>query len=69
MKVKEVKELKNKTVKELLDMVSKKKLDLLKNQVKISGTKNNHLKSNWMVRKEIAQILTVVKMKGEQESK
>ena len=68
MKIKEVKELKNKTVKELLDMVSKKKLDLLKSQVKISGAKNSNLKTGWSIKKEIAQILTIIKTKEEEKS-
>ncbi len=64
MKIKEVKELITKDIKELNTMVSKKKLDLAKNQVKIAGGKEKNLKLSWNLRKEIAQIMTVIKMKG-----
>lgn len=64
MKIKEVKDLTTKTVKELEALVSKKKLELVKNTVKIAGGKEKNLKTAWLIRKEIAQIMTVIKMKG-----
>lgn len=67
MKIKEVKDLKTKTVKDLTDLVSKKKLELVKNTVKIAGGKEKNLKRSWIVKKEIAQIMTVLKMKGLEE--
>lgn len=67
MKIKEVKDLTTKTVKELETLVSKKKLELVKNTVKIAGGKEKNLKVGWTLRKEIAQIMTVIKMKGLEE--
>ncbi|MFZ3301822.1 MAG: 50S ribosomal protein L29 [Microgenomates group bacterium] len=64
MKIKEIKELKTKTVKDLQDLVLKKKLELVKNTVKIAGGKEKNLKVAWTLKKEIAQILTIIKMKG-----
>lgn len=63
MKIKEVKDLTTKTVKELETLVSKKKLELVKNTVKIAGGKEKNLKVAWTLRKEIAQIMTVLKLK------
>jgi ribosomal protein L29 len=67
MKIKEVKDLTTKTVKELETLVSKKKLELVKNTVKIAGGKEKNLKVAWTLRKEIAQIMTVLKLKGLEE--
>lgn len=63
MKIKEVKELLTKTVKELETLVSKKKLELVKNTVKIAGGKEKNLKVAWQLKKDIAQILTAIKVK------
>lgn len=67
MKIKEIKDLKTKTVKDLETLVSKKKLELVKNTVKIAGGKEKNLKVAWILRKEIAQIMTVIKTKGLEE--
>lgn len=67
MKIKEIKELKTKTIKDLNDLVSKKKLELVKNTVKIAGGKEKNLKVAWTLKKEIAQILTTIKVKGLEE--
>jgi ribosomal protein L29 len=64
MKVKELKSLKNEEIKKLEDLVSKKRLLLLKNAVKIASGKEKNLKQAWKERKEIAQILTILKEKG-----
>lgn len=64
MKIKELKSLKSEEIKKLEDLVSKKKLLLLKNAVKIAGGKEKNLKHAWSERKEIAQILTILKEKG-----
>jgi len=63
MKIKDLKETKNKDLKELEKILSKDKLDLIKNQVKIAGGKEKNLKKSWALRKEIAQILTIIKTK------
>ena len=57
------KDLHTKELKELEKMLSKNKLDLIKNQVKIAGGKEKNLKKSWALRKEIAQILTIIKQK------
>ena len=57
------KDLHTKELKELEKMLSKNKLDLIKNQVKIAGGKEKNLKKSWALRKEIAQILTLMKGK------
>lgn len=61
MKIKELKELKNKELKDLEKMATKLRLDLIKNQVKIAGAKEKNLKKAWSLRKEISQILTIMK--------
>lgn len=58
-----MKNIKDKEIKELEKMLSKNKLDLIKNQVKIAGGKEKNLKKSWALRKEIAQILTLIKQK------
>jgi ribosomal protein L29 len=63
MKIKELKEIKNKEVKDLEKMVSQKKLELIKNQVKIAGAQEKNIKKSWTLRKEIAQILSVIRSK------
>lgn len=63
MKIKELKELKTLEIKKLEDLVSKKKLLLLKNNVKIASGKEKNFKIGWMLKKEIAQILTILKQK------
>ena len=68
MKIKELKDLKTKEVKDLQDLVLKKKLELLKNQVKIAGGQGKNLKENWTLRKELAQILTIIRTKTVNEN-
>lgn len=63
MKIKELKEVKNKEIKDLETMVSKLRIELSKNQVKISGGKEKNLKKSWALRKELAQLLTIIKTK------
>lgn len=63
MKIKELKGLKAKEIKDLEAMVSKQKLELIKNQVKIAGGKEKNLKKSWNLKKEIAQILSIIKEK------
>ena len=63
MKVKQLQEIKSKEVKELEKLVSQKKLEVIKNQVKIAGGKQKNLKVAWVLKKEIAQLLTIIKLK------
>ena len=63
MKVKQLQEIKNKEVKELEKLISKQKLELIKNRVKIASGKEKDLKKSWKIRKEIAQVLTIIKSK------
>jgi len=64
MKIKNLNEIKTKTEVELKTLVDNKKLELMKNKVKIAGGKEKNTKQNWMIRKEIAQIMSILKMKG-----
>ena len=64
MKIKELKDLRTKEVKDLNAFVAKKKLEVIKNAVKISGAKEKNLKLSKIVKKEIAQILTIIKEKN-----
>jgi len=68
MKIKELKDLRGKEVKELSAFVAKKKLEVIKNAVKISGAKEKNLKLSRIAKKEIAQILTIIKEKKIKES-
>lgn len=63
MKIKELKEIKNKEIKDLEAMVSKLRVELSRNAVKIAGGKEKNLKKAWNIKKEIAQILTIIKSK------
>lgn len=63
MKIKEVKDLTTKTINDLQALFAKKKLELVKNTVKIAGGKEKNLKVGWKLKKEIAQILTIIKIK------
>lgn len=63
MKIKEFKIMKIKEIKELKSLISKKKLELIKNQAKMLSGKEKGLKKNWMLKKEIAQISTLIKEK------
>lgn len=64
MKIKEIKELKTKEIKDLENLVSKKKIELVKNQVKIVSGKEKNLKKAWNLRKEIAQVLSIINIKN-----
>lgn len=63
MKIKEFKDLKNEEIKKLLALVAKKKLELLRNAVKLTSSKEKNVKISKVTRKEIAQILTIIKEK------
>ena len=64
MKIKELKDLRTKEVKDLNAFIAKKKLEVIKNAVKISGAKEKNLKLSKIAKKEIAQILTIIKEKN-----
>lgn len=64
MKIKELKEIKTKEAKDLEKTVSKLRAALMKNAVKMIGGKEKNLKKAWNIKKEIAQILTIIKEKG-----
>ncbi len=61
MKIKELKDLKLKNLNDLNRMVSDLKLELLKNQVKIAGAKEKNIKRAKLIKKDIAQILSIIK--------
>lgn len=65
MKSVEFKKLKEKSSKELSEMVKSKKLELAKVLGKISVGKERNLRKGMMIRREIAQIITVKKGKAE----
>ncbi|KKP31651.1 MAG: hypothetical protein UR20_C0034G0014 [Candidatus Woesebacteria bacterium GW2011_GWE2_31_6] len=68
MKIKELQRIKIKEIKELKALVLKKKLELLKNQVKMLSGKEKNLKKTWALKKEIAQIMSIIKEKEFLES-
>lgn len=61
MKIKELKDLKNKELKDLEKMAAKIRLDLVQNQVKIAGGKEKNTKIVWKLKKELAQVLSIIK--------
>ncbi|HLD91792.1 MAG TPA: 50S ribosomal protein L29 [Patescibacteria group bacterium] len=69
MKIKELKDLRIKEVKDLYTLVAKKEVEVIKNAVKISGAKEKNLKLLKIAKKEIAQILTIIKEKEKQINK
>ena len=63
MKKKEFLKLKEMEVKELLSLVNKKKIEVNQTRVKIFSGKEKNLKKVNNLRKEIAQVLTVIQNK------
>lgn len=66
MKIKNLKELKTRETKDLLGLIAKKKLELIKNQVKLTSSREKNVKRAWLERKEIAQILSIINIKPKQ---
>lgn len=64
MKRKELTDLKNKEIKDLIKMAAEKKFEAKKVRLNISGGKEKNLKMGKNIRRDIAQILTIVKEKG-----
>ncbi|HJY98550.1 MAG TPA: 50S ribosomal protein L29 [Patescibacteria group bacterium] len=63
MKKKEITELKGKTIKELFKMANSKKEEAKKTAVSVAAGKEKNLKVLKNARREIAQILTIIKEK------
>lgn len=63
MKSKDLRDLKLKEIDVLTKMVDDKKKDLKKAMVEIKVTKEKNLKKAKLVRREIAQILTIIREK------
>lgn len=61
MKKKDLKMLVGKKTKELEKILSEKRLEILKNQAEVYSGKEKNLKKAKNLRKEIAQILTIIK--------
>jgi len=63
MKTKDLKNLRSKSVADLVKTVDAKKKDLLKLQISLSTGGEKNLKSVKNLKKEIAQILTIIREK------
>lgn len=61
MKIKELKKIRTKEIKELNTLLAKKRLELGKIQVKILSGKEKNLKAAKHTKKEIAQLMTIIK--------
>lgn len=61
MKTEEIKKLRNKELREVETLLDKKRLDLAKFQVKILSGKEKNLKVVKAMKKEIAQIMTLIR--------
>lgn len=64
-----VKNLRTKELKELKTFLDKKRLELAKIQVKILSGKEKNLKAAKFVKKEIAQLLTILKERSQDKPK
>ncbi len=69
MKIKELKELKMKKADELVKLVSEKKIELTKLMGRVSTAKEKNLKKGKMIRRDIAQILTVLSLQEKDMTK
>lgn len=65
MKIKEIKNLRNEETTKLKALVFKKKVELMQNMVKLLSSKEKNVKKNKILKKEIAQILTILKERKE----
>ncbi len=69
MKIKELKELKTKKADELMKLVSEKKIELTKLMGRVSTAKEKNLKKGKMIRRDIAQILTILSLQEKDMTK
>ncbi len=69
MKIKELKELKMKKADELVKLVSEKKIELTKLMGRVSTAKEKNLKKGKMIRRDIAQILTILSLQEKDMTK
>ncbi len=63
MKIKELRDLRTKDVKEIERLVSAKKLELIKSQAEKSLSKEKNLKKAKNLRRDISQMLTIIREK------
>ena len=63
MKIKDIKDLRTKDEKSFLALIYQKKLELIKNAVKITEAKEKNVKLQKKLKKEIAQVLTILNEK------
>ena len=63
MKKKELNKLREKSIKQLQTLVDKKKLELVKIQSKMKVGKEKNLKSTKNLKRDVAQILTIIREK------
>ena len=63
MKSKDLQNLRGKTIVELMKQLADKKLELMKVGVNLKSSKEKNLKKAKNIRRELAQIMTVVKEK------
>ncbi len=66
MKIKELKELRTKKKNELMKMVDEKKKEVTLTLGRMYVGKEKNLRKAKMIRREIAQIMTIMKMKGKE---
>lgn len=71
MKKKDLVDIRNKEIKDLKKLAEEKKLELAKTEVKIRSGEEKNVKKASKLRREIAQILTIIQEKEliEQEKK
>ena len=69
MKAKELKDLRTKEKKDLVKMVNEKRVELTKITSRMYAGREKNLKKGKMIRRDIAQIMSIMNMKGEIISK
>lgn len=63
MKSKDLKTLRNKNRQDLKKVLTDKKEELAKSYIRMKGGQEKNLKKSWRLRKDIAQILTLIREK------